>query len=238
MSFPTHVAIIPDGNRRWARARGLAPWQGHVHGAKISGELIKAANAFGIPYFTLWIASLDNLLKRPKDEVEFLGKIFVEYFTKLAAHPDIHKERVRVRAYGFLEKVFPHEVVTAVRKAEEATAAYTSRRLSFLMGYDGRTELTEAVKKIAVEASQKPIDQAAITADFVQKHLWTADLPPVDFVIRTGTDNQPHWSGGFLLWQTCYSQLYFTNTYFPDFTPEEFQKAIKDYEGRERRLGR
>ena len=237
MSLPEHVAIIPDGNRRWAAAKGLPPWAGHARGAETSEKLIAEAARLGIPYFTLWIASLDNLLKRPKDEVEFLGKIFVEYFTKLAKHPDLHKERVRVRAYGFLEKVFPHEVVAAVRKAEEATAGYTSRRLSFLMGYDGKAELTEAIKKIAAEAADKKADPAAITADFVQQHLWTADLPPVDFVIRTGADNAPHWSGGLLLWQTCYSQLYFTNTYFPDFTPEEFRKAIADYGRRERRMG-
>lgn len=204
----------------------------------MSGKLIQEAYALGIPYFTLWIASLDNLQKRPKDEVDFLGKVFVEYFTKLAAHPKTHKAQVRIRAYGFLEEVFPPDVVAAVRKAEETTAAYTKRRLSFLMGYDGQTEMVEAVKKIAAEAAQKTIDQPAITKEFVQNHLWTADLPPVDFVIRTGTDNQPHWSGGFLLWQTCYSQLYFTNTLFPDFAPDEFRKAIEDYGRRERRLGK
>ena len=204
----------------------------------MSGRLINEARNLGIPYFTLWIASLDNLKKRPKDEVDFLGKVFVEYFTKLAGHPDIHKAKVKVRAYGFLEEVFTPEVVSAVRRAEQATAGYAERQLSFLMGYDGQTELMEAIKKIAVEASRAPIDPAAITKDFVQRHLWTAELPPVDFVIRTGADNAPHWSGGFLMWHTAYSQLYFTNTLFPDFTPEEFRKAIEDYGRRERRMGK
>lgn len=238
MSLPAHVAVIPDGNRRWARAKGLAPWMGHTAGAEMSARVLHEANRLGIPNFTLWIASLDNLKKRPKEEVAFLGKLFVEYFKKLAAHPETHETEVKIRAYGFLEEVFPAAVVSAVREAEKATADYNKRRLSFLMGYDGQVEMVEAVKAIVREAKSGGVNETSVTKDLVREHLWTADLPPVDFVIRTGTDNAPHWSGGFLMWQTCYSQLYFTNTLFPDFTPEEFRKAIEDYSGRERRMGK
>ncbi len=237
MNIPNHVAIIPDGNRRWAKARGLEPWIGHEVGAKKTIKIIEEARRLGIKYFTLWIASFDNLTKRPNVEINFLCRVFVDYFKRLAKHPEIHSNKVKVRAYGALEKLFPEYVVRAVRIAEGKTANYGNYQLSFLMGYDGRIEMVEAVSKIVKEALQANPYPAPVTQELIQSHLSTYDLPPVDLVIRTGIQDAPHWSGGFLMWQIAYAQLYFTNTYYPDFSPQEFRKAIEDYSKRERRFG-
>ena len=215
-----HVAIIPDGNRRWAKTKGLKPWIGHQVGAETTTKILEEVKKLGIPYLTLWIASLDNLKKRPKNEVDFLCRIFGEYFTRLSKHPEIHKNKIKVRAYGFLEEVFPKDVVKAVREAEENTASYDRSQLSFLMGYDGRVEMVEAVEKIIAKALTANPHPKPVTKEMILENLWTNDLPPADLVIRTGIDDAPHWSGGFLMWQTAYSQLYFTNTYYPEFSVE------------------
>lgn len=232
-----HVAIIPDGNRRWARVRGIQPWLGHQVGAESTIPLLNEARKQGVKNFTLWIASFDNLTKRPKPEIDFLCNVFTEYFTRMADHPDIHREKVKVRAYGHLEALFPAEVIKAVRKAETKTADYDNYHLSFLMGYDGRLEMVEAVKSIVNEAVHANPHPKPVTQELIQSHLWTNDLPAVDLVIRTGINNDPHWSGGFLMWQTSYSQLYFTNKLYPDFSVQDFRLAVEDYCNRQRRLG-
>jgi undecaprenyl diphosphate synthase len=232
-----HVAIIPDGNRRWAKAKGLEPWIGHQVGAENARRILEEAKELEIPYFTLWIASLDNLIKRPKLEVDFLCQVFADYFTRLSREPEVHKNEVRIRAYGLLEEVFPQDVVAAVREAEKKTASYGRHHLSFLMGYDGQVEMIKAVEKIVAKALVANPHPKPVTKELILENLWTSDLPPVDLLIRTGTDDEPHWSGGLLMWQTAYSQFYFTNTYFPEFSKEEFRKAVQDYEKRERRLG-
>lgn len=241
-NFPNHVAIIPDGNRRWAKTRGLRPWLGHRAGSenilKNLEEILNIAREFGIRNFTFWIASHDNLSKRPPPEVDFLCKVFVDYFLRIADHPLVHKEGIRVRAYGHLEELFPEDVVNAVRTAEKKTARYNNLRVGFLMGYDGQVEMVEAVKKIVAEAITANPHPKPLTKELFMSHLWTADLPPVDLVIRTGSDGSPHWSGTLLPWQTAYSQLYFTDTLYPDFTPEEFRRAVKNFSHRERRFGR
>ena len=232
-----HVAVIPDGNRRWARAKGLEPWLGHQAGAENSVKILEEAKRLEIPYFTLWIASLDNLVKRPKLEVDFLCSVFADYFSRLSEHPEVHKNKVNVRAYGLLEGIFPPGVVSAVREAEKRTASYGDYHLSFLMGYDGRAEMVQAVEKIVAEALTANPHPKPVTPEFISEHLWTRDLPPVDRLIRTGTEDSPHLSGGLLMWQTAYSQLHFTNTYFPEFTPQEFRKTVENYTERERRFG-
>src|SRR3989338_4672436 len=232
-----HVAIIPDGNRRWAKEKGLEPWNGHKVGAENTIKIIEEAKKLEIPYFTIWIASLDNLKKRPKIDVTFLCRVFAEYFKRLADHPDVHKNEVNVRAFGFLEEVFPASVVNAVREAEKKTASYDRFHLSFLMGYDGQVEMVQAVEKIVAQALTVNSQPQPVTSELIKENLWTQSLPPVDLVIRTGVDNAPHWSGGLLMWQTAYSQLHFTNTYYPDFTTEDFKKAVEDYQDRDRRFG-
>jgi len=230
-NLPKHIAIIPDGNRRWAKIQGLLPWIGHYQGAKNLERLLKEVILpLKIPHFSLWIASFDNLEKRPTEEVEKLCGIFADYFVKLVDHKDIHKHQVRITAFGEWERKFPKQVVTAVNNAQEKTKEYSNYFLNFFMAYDGQREMLSAINELAGEKEK-------ITADLLKSHLWTKDLPPVDLLIRTGVKEDPHLSGGFLMWHTLYSQLYFSPLYFPDFGPEKFKEAIKNYSMRERRFG-
>jgi tritrans,polycis-undecaprenyl-diphosphate synthase [geranylgeranyl-diphosphate specific] len=229
-----HVAVIPDGNRRWAKKRGLFPWQGHIEGAKTLEKILKKAWELKIPYFTFWGMSADNVLKRPKKEVEVLFSIFKKQFKKLAKSKEIQKEGVKINVFGLWKKLFPEEVKEAIKEAIEKTKKNKNFVLTFLLAYNGTDEMLEAIKKIVKKAREKEIE---ITEKTLIENLWTGTLPPVDLVIRTGCEGDPHNSAGFMMWHTAYSQFYFTKTFFPDFSPEEFERAIKNFQKRERRFG-
>jgi undecaprenyl diphosphate synthase len=230
-----HVALIPDGNRRWARKRGLLPWQGHVEGAKTLEKILKKAWEMKIPYFTFWGMSADNVLKRPRKEVEVLFSIFRRQFKKLARSKEIQKEGVKVNVFGLWRKLFPESVKRTIEEAIEKTKNNKNFNLTFLLAYNGTDEMLEAIKKIVKKAKREKIE---ISEKTLLDNLWTGSLPPVDLVIRTGCEGDPHNSAGFMMWHTAYSQFYFTKTLFPDFSPEEFEKAINDYLKRERRFGK
>jgi len=230
-----HVVVIPDGNRRWARNRGLLPWQGHIEGAKTLEKILKKAWELKIPYFTFWGMSADNVLKRPKKEVEVLFSIFKKQFKKLAKSKEIQKEGVKINVFGLWKKIFPENVKEAIKAAIEKTKKNQKFVLTFLLAYNGTDEMLEAIKKIVKKAKEKEIE---VTEKLLLENLWTGSLPPVDLVIRTGCENDPHNSAGFMMWHTAYSQFYFTKTFFPDFSPEEFERAIKNLQKRERRFGK
>ncbi len=227
-----HVALIPDGNRRWARKRNLPPWQGHFAGAKNLEKILKKAFDLKIECFTVWGCSVDNLTKRDPKEVKFLFKIFENYFKRLLKEKRIEKERVKISFFGEWKKYLPKTLKEVIAKLIFKTKNYQKWFLNFLMAYDGKREMMSAIKKI-VQKGVKKVDEKTIL-----ENLWTGKLPPVDLVIRTGTEGDPHNSAGFMMWQTAYSQFYFTKTYFPSFSPEEFEKAINDFLKRERRFGK
>ena len=227
---PCHVAIIPDGNRRWARARGKRPAEGHIAGAKAASAILEAALEEEIPYVTLWGASVANLTKRSKAERVVLYRVFREYFRRLAVRPEIDRYGVRVRAIGRWEEFFPPAAADAVRRVVAQTAANTGRHLTFLLGYSGIDEMLSAIATLRAQGSGPP------TADELKAALWTRDLPPVDLVIRTG--GEPHWSQGFLMWDVAEAQLAFTETLWPAFTPEEFREILETFRTRERRFGK
>jgi undecaprenyl diphosphate synthase len=229
-----HVAVIPDGNRRWAKKRGLFPWQGHIEGAKTLEKILKKAWELKIPYFTFWGMSADNVLKRPKKEVEVLFSIFKRQFQKLARSKEIQKEGVKINVFGFWKKLFPKDVKEAIKEAIEKTKENKNFVLTFLLAYNGTDEMLEAIKKIVKKAREKDIE---ISEKTLIENLWTGALPAVDLVIRTGCEGDPHNSAGFMMWHTAYSQLYFTNTFFPDFSVKEFEFAINNFQKRERRFG-
>jgi undecaprenyl diphosphate synthase len=229
-----HVAVIPDGNRRWAKKRGLFPWQGHIEGAKTLEKILKKAWELKIPYFTFWGMSADNVLKRPKKEVEVLFSIFKRQFQKLARSKEIQKEGVKINVFGFWKKLFPKDVKEAIKEAIEKTKENKNFVLTFLLAYNGTDEMLEAIKKIVKKAKEKDIE---ISEKTLIENLWTGALPAVDLVIRTGCEGDPHNSAGFMMWHTAYSQLYFTNTFFPDFSVKEFEFAINNFQKRERRFG-
>jgi undecaprenyl diphosphate synthase len=238
MKIPNHVAIIPDGNRRWAKKKSLASFvghqmafSGHQKGASSAEEIIKKALEMKIPYLTIWGSSLDNITKRSKSEVNCLFKIFKEEFEKIIKEERIHKNKVRIEVIGKWRKYFPKDTIKAIEEAIEKTKKYDKYFLTFLMAYNGTDEMVDCIKKIKEKRGD-------VNEKTIMENLWTKDLPPVDLLIRTGCENDPHLSAGFMMWHTAYSQLYFTNKYFPDFKEKQFEEAIKDYSERERRGGK
>lgn len=230
---PQHIAIIPDGNRRWAVKRGLRPYKGHLYGAKALEEILETAYRFNIRYFSFWIASLDNLLKRPKIEIDYLFKLFERKFTELKNNPRVYKEEVRIRIIGFWQKIVPDRLKKIFKQTEEQTKNFSKYNLTFLMGYNGDMEMLEAIKEALVH--NEPINPH-FSEESLRKYLLTGELPDIDLLIRTG--GEPHLSTGFMMWHMRYAQLYFTDTLWPDFKASEFLKAIKDYSQRERRFGK
>jgi tritrans,polycis-undecaprenyl-diphosphate synthase [geranylgeranyl-diphosphate specific] len=237
MKIPNHVAIIPDGNRRWAKKKSLASFvghqiafSGHQKGASSAEEIIKKALEMKIPYLTIWGSSLDNITKRSKSEVNCLFKIFKEEFEKIIKEEKIHKNKVRIEVIGKWREYFPESTKKAIEEAIEKTKKYDKYFVTFLMAYNGTDEMIDCIKKIKEKGGE-------VNEKTVMDNLWTKDLPPVDLLIRTGCENDPHLSAGFMMWHTAYSQLYFTNKYFPDFKEKQFEEAIENYTERDRRKG-
>ncbi|MDP3948992.1 MAG: polyprenyl diphosphate synthase [bacterium] len=217
---------------------------GHREGAKTTEKLLLASFDLGIENLTFWGCSVDNVTKRSRVEVKFLMKIFEIYFRKLAKRKELHKDEIRIDILGKWREFFPEAAKKAMQSAIDETKKYKKRRLTFLMAYSGLDEMTSAIQKIAnlVRKNSPPAPRLRragkikIDEKLIKANLWTKNLPPVDLVIRTG--GEPHWSSGLLMWDVANSQLYFTETLFPDFSVAEFKKALENYEGTERRMGK
>jgi len=230
-----HIAIIPDGNRRWAERKGVPLYEGHRIGVETTEKIFEKALELKIPYLTFWAASYDNLLRRSREEVKFLIKLITEEFRRLLEDTRVHKNEVKIRILGRFREILPPKTLRIIEKLMEKTEKYEIFSLTFLLAYNGTDEMVEAIKRITKAFKESTIK---ITGEVIKNFLWTKDLPPVDLVIRTGCEEDPHNSAGFMMWHTAYSQYYFTKTLYPDFTPEEFERAIKDFIKRERRLGK
>lgn len=234
MSDLQHVLIIPDGNRRWAKQKGLAAFLGHETGAENLEEILGAALDLKIPCLTFWGSSLDNVTKRPKEEVDFLFGVFEKYFTKLLADEKINKEGVRVSVLGRWQEFFPKKLEGLINEVVAKTKNNNRHNLTFLMAYSGKDEITNAIQEIAQLITKN--SKLKVDEELIKENLWTKELPAVDLVIRTG--GEPHWSAGVMMWDVADAQLYFTKTLWPDFSKEEFERAVGDYSGTERRFGR
>lgn len=230
--LPKHIVIIPDGNRRWAKERGLKPWEGHEAGAKNTEELLRKALDLGIKCFSLWGSSLENLKKRPLDESRELLRIYEEYFTKMLKSDDIHNNEVKINFIGKWEEQFPESLKKVLYNCIDSTKNYSKHILNFFLAYSGDAEMVDAIKQIV----KKGIPAESISEKIIKDNLLTKNLPAVDYMIRTG--GEPHLSAGFMMWDTANAQLYFSEKYFPDFGPAELEKAIEDFSQRERRLGK
>jgi undecaprenyl diphosphate synthase len=229
-AIPRHIAIIPDGNRRWAKARGQSAFDGHSEGARIfRGIALHAAEA-GVECLSMWGMSLSNFSSRDPLEITGLLKIFYDEFTALATDADVHRLQIKIDTLGRWQEKFPAPVKAAIEKAHQATASYTKHQLNFLLAYSGTDEMLAAVQAISDMAPVK------VTSDLLKQQLYTKNLPPVDLVIRTG--GEPHISQGFMMWDTAESQLYFTEKFWPDFSVDDFDAALADFARRERRLGK
>ncbi|HLD26052.1 MAG TPA: polyprenyl diphosphate synthase [Candidatus Andersenbacteria bacterium] len=232
-SIPRHVAIIPDGNRRWAKQQGLTAFRGHEKGVGIFEDIAEQAAERGVEHLSLWGMSLDNLTKRSVREVAGLLKIFQREFARLTTDPKIHERQTRINVFGRWREKFPMPVRREIEKTITATAGYTKRHLNFFLVYNGTDEMLQAVREITREARDSKTN---INAQTIKRHLFTKDLPPVDLIIRTAGD--PHLSNGFMMWDAADAELYFTDTFWPDFSPAEFDAALAAYAQRRRRRGR
>lgn len=234
-NLPKHISIIPDGNRRWAKRRGLPSFFGHREGAKTTEKLLKVViEELKIPYLTFWGCSVDNIAKRPEKEVKFLFDIFEKNFKKLAKSKYIHKNQVKIRVLGRWEKMFPENAKNSIKEAIEKTKNYKNYNLTFLMAYSGVDEMASAINKIAelrIKNSELRIDE-----ELIKNNLWTKDLLAVDLAIRTG--GEPHWSSGMMMWDIANAHFYFTETLFPAFSTAEFKRAVLNFSKTERRKGK
>jgi len=232
-NFPKHIAIIPDGNRRWARRKNLKPWDGHYEGAKRFEELVDLAFDKGVKSISFWGSSVDNLTKRPLKEKMALLDIYEKYFQKLIKNKRIFADQVKINIIGRWQKQFPERLIKLLREGIEKTKQHSRFKLNFLLAYNGDDDLIEATKKII----GKKISTEKVNNKVIQENLLSAEIPTIDLIIRTGVEGDPHNSAGFLMWQTQNSQFYFTEDQFPDFTAEKFKIALDDFAQRSRRLG-
>lgn len=232
IKIPNHVAVIPDGNRRWAKARGMKPWEGHEFGAKNTEKIIRRAFKIGVKCLSFWGSSLENLKKRPFQERRALLGIYERYFKQLLDSKEIHENEVKMNFIGKWEEQFPERLKKVIRECLQKTKNYKKCFLNFFLAYNGDDEMLEAVKSIA----KKYKLGAKITGDTIKENLMTKDLPPVDFLVRTG--GEPHLSAGFMMWDIANSQMCFSQELYPDFNENKFEKAIEEYNKRERRMGK
>jgi len=231
-NIPTHVAIIPDGNRRWAKKKGLAVWEGHEAGAENLENVLRENLDLGVKYVTFWGSSMDNLTKRPWREKKALLDIYRRYFLKLLDSEDIHKNQVQINVIGRWEEQFPVIVKNAIHKCINRTKKYKKFFLNFLLAYSGDDELVQAANSLIGKCKGRV---KRITARMIKDHLMTRDLPPVDLLVRTG--GEPHMSAGFMMWDIANAQMYFSETLWPEFDAIKMREAIADYSRRARRFG-
>jgi len=232
-SIPNHVAIIPDGNRRYAKARGMLPWEGHRAGAETFKKLIDWCKEAGVKELTFWACSTDNLL-REKKEVDFLLMLFEQFadeFIKSLEKGKV-KEKVKVRFIGDLDRL-PKKLSDKLMKLENQTKDNPDYKINFLVAYSGEWEITRASKLIAEEVKAGKLKAEEITPELFEKHLMLQDKP--DLIIRTSQERL----SGFLPWQSAYSELIFIkDKHWPEFSKQDFKACLEEYARRIRTYGR
>ncbi|HNQ99371.1 MAG TPA: isoprenyl transferase [Trueperaceae bacterium] len=235
--LPRHIGIIMDGNRRFAKAAGIDVKAGHDYGASKAREVLDWCLELGIPHVTLWGFSTENR-SRSAEEVGHLHRLFAEQARSLLNDERLHANRVKVRIIGDIAD-FPDEAKAALAAMEEATRDYDGMHLNVALGYGGREEIVDAVKRLATERAAEGATltdlASSLTADQITHHLYTAGLPDPDFVIRTSGEVR---LSGFLLWQTAYSEFYFCDANWPEFRRVDFLRAVRSFQARERRFGK
>ena len=222
-----HIAIIMDGNRRWAKEKHLPSAMGHQKGVDSLRSTMRLFDRFGIKYLTVYAFSTENW-NRKKEEVEFLMGLLAK--TLLNELDDMHKEKVRIRFLGDLTKLSKN-LVDIVKNAENKTKDNTGVNLNIAFNYGSRDEITNALKAII----QEGLKSEDITEDTISNHLYTKDIPDPDLLIRTGGEKR---ISNYLLWQLAYSEIYVTDAYWPEFDENELSKAIVEFEHRNRRFGK
>ncbi len=229
--LPQHVAIIMDGNGRWAKARGEDRSEGHREGVISVRKVVEAATAVGLRYLTVYTFSTENW-ERPEEEVQTLMALMVAAIQRET--PDLMKNNVRLMAIGDLERL-PEDVHRTLKECLRQTSANTGTTLVLALSYSSRWEILHAVNRLAEALNNRQIRPEEVTEELFSQYLTTRGIPDPDLLIRTGGEQR---ISNFLLWQLSYAELYFTDIYWPDFREEELYKAILSYQQRERRFGK
>ena len=227
---PRHIAIIMDGNGRWAKARGLPRIAGHRRGAEAARRTVIAAAEFGVPYLTLFGFSSENW-KRPSSEIHDLMGLLRHYLRGEIA--ELHRNGVRLKVIGELGKL-DSDIISMIEHAERMTCDNSRIALTIALSYGARAEIVAAVREIARQVASGTLAVDAIDEGCFARHLFTAELPDPDLLIRTSGEQR---ISNFLLWQSAYSEFVFTKTLWPDFSKSDLQQAIDEFCGRERRFG-
>jgi short-chain Z-isoprenyl diphosphate synthase len=234
---PAHIGLILDGNRRYARGIGIAARLGHEFGAEKLRKVLEWCLELSVRHVTLFVFSTENF-RRPSEEVDYLLDLFVRESAALLAEPRIQSERVRVRVIGQRERL-PERVTDAIEALEVSTADHEGMLLTIALAYGGREEIADAVKEMLKEAVAvgRSLESliAEMSADALERHLYTTGVPDPDFIIRTSGEQR---LSGFLLWQSAYSEFHFVDVLWPAFRRIDFLRAVRDYQRRERRYGR
>jgi undecaprenyl diphosphate synthase len=225
-----HIAIIMDGNGRWAKARGLPRIAGHRRGAEAARRAVTAAAELGVPYLTLFGFSSENW-RRPSTEIQDLMALLRHYL--LGEIAELHRNGVRLKVIGELGRLAP-DIISLIEHAEAVTRDNTRITLTIALSYGGRAEIVAAVRAIAAQVARGSLAADAVDENCIARHLFTADIPDPDLLIRTSGEQR---ISNFLLWQCAYSELVFTKTLWPDFSKSDLEQAIDDFCGRERRYG-
>lgn len=228
--IPTHIAIIMDGNGRWAKAKGKERYEGHIEGVASVKACIKAARKRGVRYLTLYAFSTENW-GRPQAEVDALMQLFCQSVTKET--PELIKQGVRVQFIGRRDR-FSEEVRERLLHIEESTAVGDKLTLVLAFDYSSRDELVRAMREVTAKVERGELSAEEVDEKLISAHLDTADMPDPDLIIRTSGECR---LSNFMLWQASYAEMYFPQTMWPDFREEAFDKALEAYASRERRYG-
>jgi len=232
--IPTHIAVIMDGNRRWARKRGLYPWLGHKFGAEKVDELIDWCINLGIKVITIYALSTENL-KRSKRELDEILRLLKEKSLEYVNDERLHKHGIRVKVIG-RKDLLPRDVREALEKLEEATSKYNNLYLNLAVAYGGRAEIVDASKNLIKDVLAGKVKVDEIDEAILERYLYTSDIPnhEPDMIIRTSGEER---ISNFLLWQSAYSELVFLDVYWPEFRKIDLMRAIRIYQKRQRRFG-
>lgn len=231
-AVPSHIGIITDGNRRYARERGISPNEGHVKGKEKLEEVLEWCMEIGTSAVTIYGFSTENFMRNP-EEVEFLLHLIDDSLNALMKDERVSKNRIRVKVIGEL-KLLPDFLRNTIEKVQKGTEAYGDFKLNLAIGYGGREEIINAVKKIADEVKMGKISTDDINEDLFHSYLYDSSVPDPDLIFRTSGEER---ISNFLLWQGAYSELYFSDINWPDLRKIDFLRAVYTYQGRKRRFG-
>tara|TARA_B100000745_G_scaffold78665_1_gene47948 strand:- start:371 stop:1072 length:702 start_codon:yes stop_codon:yes gene_type:complete len=233
--MPNHIAIILDGNRRWAKRNLSVSEEGHFHGADAVENLLDWCEEFDIKIITLYVLSAENL-DRKNDELEYLFELIETRLEKLYNDPRIHRNKMRVKAIGTV-KLLPNSIQDVLQRLDNLTKDYDDHFLNIAIAYGGQNELVDAVKKIGDQIEQGSLESKNITKEVIESNLYTSHLPQSspDMILRTSGEKR---MSGFLLWQSAYSELVFLDIFWPEFRKIDLMRAIRTFQKRKRRTGK